>query len=367
MVVHGNAPPSSPPLARRAAEVPALTSLGFVVPANLEGQLTEAELSILDNCNSNLRTLFNGLEMRRIAHEDVKKAQERFLRPAVFPPVEARAGDILTPSLFSRDQLSQLIEALDKAVLTDHLFDTKMGPMGDQFTDQLAAAKKVVSSGYPDGGFNSSTIWDQLAENIKNYDKGELAQNAAAMAKYMALYKDITDLISSLSDHISTKDDKYMAIKGKDLKDAMQAIVDKYKPIPSSEVVIAGKAPASGITEGEANAIAKKLGLPASSVVKNDDGTYCVIPDISEVEKLITDFPDGRWPTNGNEMVLTIAEYNVWKSGFDAQVNRIEDSLQKRNQKYSQANTSFLAFVNRCTAIIDMMTAMMMEMIKRFA
>lgn len=288
------------------------------------------------------------LEAQRAAHDDVHQAAKSVLSEKLLHP----SG----PGSFrgaSTRNLSSLRSALDGASLTDHLVNPQIAASQDEFLRSALSEK----------GSNLPEIWKELAEMISKSETGELSNLAAAMDKYTQLYQAMTDVVSSLENCVRADGDSHMKVDFRKIQIALQSILEKYSP-PTNDVAIAGKTPSGGMTLIEADNICKKLGLDAKNCLyKNGDGTFCVLPDRSQIETQIADLPKTIGVTLDDHQ-LSIAAYNVWKGGFDAQVSRLEDALQSRGTKYSNGYSSFENFHKKISAIIQDMTDMLRSLLQ---
>lgn len=208
-------------------------------------------------------------------------------------------------------------------------------------------------------GNNLGDIWKELAEMIGKSEKGDVADYGAALDQYTKLYQAISDILAKFGTWVRADDDNYMRVDFAALKQALTELLNKYEN-PTQDQVIAGKAPTGGIKEDEAKAICEKLGLdPKECCHKNGDGTYCVIPDMSQIKKMIAGLP-----ASSDNHKISIASYNAWKAGFDSQMSRIEDSLQTRGQKYSNTYSRFENFHKTISSIIQSMADMLRQFLQ---
>lgn len=208
-------------------------------------------------------------------------------------------------------------------------------------------------------GNNLGDIWKELAEMIGKSEKGDVADYGAALDQYTKLYQAISDILAKFGTWVRADDDNYMRVDFAALKQALTELLNKYEN-PTQDQVIAGKAPSGGIKEDEAKAICEKLGLdPKECCHRNSDGTYCVIPDMSQIKKMIAGLP-----ASSDNHKISIASYNAWKAGFDSQMSRIEDSLQTRGQKYSNTYSRFENFHKTISSIIQSMADMLRQFLQ---
>ncbi|MFC6841805.1 IpaD/SipD/SspD family type III secretion system needle tip protein [Xanthomonas theicola] len=280
------------------------------------------------------RDWHDALAKRRDAHLAVRNQVEKALGRA--------AGGV------DDRHLGALCESLAGAALSQRL---------DQPREQAARGELAnLSSRNIRSGENPADdladAWKILADAIEASENGDLNDQATALDRYTKLYQSLSDILAKLGTWVRADDDNYMRVDFGSLKSALQNLLNEYRN-PTQDQVIAG-APSGGITEKEAKAICDRLKLdPGQCCHRNTDGTYCVIPDMSQVEKMIEALPSG-----GNNEKISIASYNAWKAGFDSQMSRVEDALQTRGQRYSNCYSRFENFYKTVSAIIDSMANM---------
>ncbi|MGZ9713416.1 IpaD/SipD/SspD family type III secretion system needle tip protein [Glaciimonas sp. GNP009] len=250
------------------------------------------------------------------------------------------------------ENLANLSAAIDGSTVMDHLLGPQIAVLRNDLLRDLVADK------LPDAN-NLNEVWKELSGLIGKYEEGDLSHYASALAKYTTLYQQITDIVASLKKYVSSDGDNDMKVNFKQIENALNSILNRFEP-PTMNGVIAGKTPENGILSNEAVDICTKLGIdPVECIHANRDGTFCIIPDLSQIKKQIANLPtsDDGIVIDGHK--LSITTYNVWKSGFDAQVSRIEDSLQSRGQKYSNAYGRFETAHKTISSIIQSMADML--------
>jgi hypothetical protein len=244
-------------------------------------------------------------------------------------------------SILLNDQISLLASGKDaidtrgdiaKKYLSDFLYS------GDGRPDKEEAGRNSLRE-----------IWKQLAEIIGGGAKKNLNDFASALDKYTSLYQGLTNIMAKFGNWISADGDSKMKVNIDAIKKELNGLYEKYSP-PGEDGVIAGSTTA-GMSKSEAEAICEKLGLDEGSLHQNGDGTYCVVVNLEQVKIMISQLPASE--------SMSIASYNVWKAGFDAQMNRIEDVLQARGQKYSNSFSRFENLHKTISSIIEAMKNML--------
>jgi len=262
--------------------------------------------------------------------------------------------------------LASLRDALAGAALSEKLDRPREEVAGRVFRGLRSGASASDS----DSNRKLGDIWKELAQMIGKSEQGDLTDYAAALDKYTALYQSIVDILSKLEKWVRADGDNNMRIDFGDLANALKKLLGIQGGLhgvlfpegaPTQDQVIAGNTPGGGIQKEAADAICKKLGLdPNVCSYRNGDGTYCVIPDFSQLRKMLADLPK---PVENNRKI-SIAAYNAWKAGFDSQISRIEDALQTRGQKYSNVYSRFENFHKTISSIIQSMADMLRQFLQ---
>lgn len=290
-------------------------------------------------------------------------------------------------------QLDALLDALAGAALSEKLDGAREEDAGKAFLNLLSGADDAVDDsadrgndaieggkqdaprifsrsmpppyGMVDNGKDSETssnnlgdIWKELAGLIGQSKDGDLDKFSSALEKYTKLYQELADIQAKFGQWVRGDDDNYMKVDFASLKEALTNLLNKYDN-PGKDQIIAGDS-SNGLTEDEAKAICEKLGLdPKACNHRNSDGTYCVIPDMSQVRKMVESLPSGN-----NDHKISIASYNAWKAGFDSQMSRVEDAMQTRGQKYSNTYSRFENFHKTISSIIQSMADMLRQFLQ---
>lgn len=277
-------------------------------------------------------------------------------------------------------RLDSLLDSLAGAALSEKLDKPREQAVGDRFlslflsreaeagqagdTEQPAVAPYIhnralpASSNAANGasGNNLDDIWKELAQMIRKSEEGDLGDYAAALDKYTNLYQALSDILGQFGKWVRADDDNHMRVDFGSLKYALGSLLNKYRN-PAQNEIIAGKAPRGGVSAKEAAAICERLGLdPGECSRRNGDGTYCVVPDMSQIKQMIKGLPAAS-----DNHRISIASYNAWKAGFDSQMSRVEDALQTRGQKYSNSYSRFENFHKTISSIIQSMTDMLRQ------
>lgn len=296
-----------------------------------------------------LRQFSSLLETKGVAHAEVLQMFDAF-----FPIGQKKEiSESARLDSIKAEHHVKLSSAIDSATVTDHLLNPQIAIARSDFLREVTTDKLQESAG------NLTEIWKELSDLIEMFDKDDLSQYASALEQYRTLYQWITDIVSSLEDYVGIDGDNHMRVDFKKIENALNAVLGKYNP-PTNNVVIAGKTPSNGMESSEAVDACKRLGLdPLECIHANKDGTFCIIPDLSQIKKQIADLPRAGGGAVEDNRKISITAYNVWKSGFDSQVSRIEDSLQTRGQKYSNAYGRFESAHKTISSIIQSMTDML--------
>ncbi|MBB3211536.1 uncharacterized protein YoxC [Herbaspirillum sp. Sphag1AN] len=231
----------------------------------------------------------------------------------------------------------------------------ELSPIIAQFAEQKLSPELAQLVGESKSQ-NLGEVWQELASSIT--DKNEnLEDYAKALEKYTALYQKLTNIMTDLANWVSADGENRMKVEWGSLSKALVEILNT----PKNEMAIAGSAPSGGLSKSDAMDICQKLGLDSANCLHENtlssggDGSFCVIPDLSQIMSM----QKGMLEKNNS---MSITEYNVWKAGFDSQFSRVEDALQARGQKYTNAYTRFDTYTKMMSSIIQTMH----DMLKNF-
>jgi type III secretion system IpaD/SipD/SspD family effector len=263
----------------------------------------------------------------------------------------ARMTVIETEDTFSQteavDEWSSLI-----ARFADQELSPELGNLVKEARNEglLAAANE---------GQNLGAVWQELASTITGRDK-DMGDYAKALEKYTGLFQKTTNILSKLATWVSAEGESRMKVE----VTSLAAQLDDILNTPKNNMAIAGAAPSGGLSKKEAMDICQKLGLDLAKCIHENtrssggDGSFCVIPDLSQIMSIKDDLPKGG--------SMSIAQYNAWKAGFDAQLSRIEDAVQVRAQKYTNTYGRFETYSKMLSEIIQSMRNMLSSIISSF-
>ncbi|MGY2259653.1 IpaD/SipD/SspD family type III secretion system needle tip protein [Pseudomonas sp. SDO55104_S430] len=182
---------------------------------------------------------------------------------------------------------------------------------------------------------SSDDFFEKLLELIDLIKNGYLAGYEHIIAKYSDFFADFNkDITAKLKEWIQgANDGKEVKINAGEIRLALQALINKYShPNPAS--VLFPAPGMGGATREEAEKWRQALGLPASCLKQNADGTYSVVMDLSPLTIMRDSLPPNvfwiTWDT---------AKFQAWQTGFNAQEERMKNLLQSLTQKYSNANS----------------------------
>lgn len=194
---------------------------------------------------------------------------------------------------------------------------------------------QLENPGTFDADVNSSNeFFDKLLELIDLIKNGYLAGYEPIIAAYSDFFSDFnTEITAKLKDWIvGANDGKEVKLDAGALRAALASLIEKYThPNPAS--VLYPEPGKGGTSREDAENWRQALGLPASCLKQNADGTYCVVIDTGPLWTMRNSLPAGgvvTWDT---------ARFQAWQTGFNAQEERMKNTLQSFTQKYSNANS----------------------------
>jgi len=194
-------------------------------------------------------------------------------------------------------------------------------------------------------------FFDQLIELIDLIGDGYLSVHQNIVRKYSAFFDTFNSKITSKLQQWMTavNEGKDIELDVAELKKALQELMADLDGV----LFNGSKADAKNWCEA--------LGLPATSLKENADGTWSVMIDLSPLEQMIDDLDKFDLDDQG-KVVLDSASFQAWQSGFNAQTDRLKNKLQEFTQKYSSANSTYDNFIkvlsNHINQFADMLKAM---------
>ncbi|NUT77288.1 IpaD/SipD/SspD family type III secretion system needle tip protein [Pseudomonas sp. C1C7] len=296
------------PEVRRANDVPLLAQ----AQAPVEG----VEFSLAQMIDRSIKTLNRSFDAMLMRCADKGMRQELWVHQL------SRAGAVLTDCQQSLPSVShQHLEAAQMQIMRD-LKERHPPP-----ADIAEAFDQAISS--------SDDFFEKLLELIDLIKNGYLAGYEHIVAAYSDFFADFNkDITAKLKEWIQgANDGKEVKINAGEIRLALQALINKYShPNPAS--VLFPAPGMGGASREEAEKWRQALGLPASCLKQNADGTYSVVMDLSPLTIMRDSLPPNvfwiAWDT---------AKFQAWQTGFNAQEERMKNLLQSLTQKYSNANS----------------------------
>lgn len=179
----------------------------------------------------------------------------------------------------------------------------------------------------------SNEFFDKLLELIDLIKNRYLAGYEHIIAAYSNFFSDFNaDITAKLKDWIEgANEGKEVKLNVGALRTALNDLIAKYSH-PNSASVLFPQPGKGGTNRAEAEKWREALGLPASCLKQNPDGSYCVVIDTGPLWRMRESLPSGGWVT------WDTAKFQAWQTGFNAQEERMKNTLQSFTQKYSNAN-----------------------------
>lgn len=216
-----------------------------------------------------------------------------------------------------------------------------------------------IDEKFNQGVSSSDDFFDKLIELIELIKSGYLAGYEHIIAAYSEFFKDFNETITAkMKEWIEgANDGKEVKINAAEIRYALEALIQKYSP-PNSAAVLFPAPGMSGATKEEAEKWLKALGLPASCLHDNKDGTFSVVMDLGPLKTMMDSLPP-----NVGWITWDTAKFQAWQTGFNAQEERMKNMLQSFTQKYSNANSYHDNFNKTLSAHLsqyaDMLKAML--------
>lgn len=192
-----------------------------------------------------------------------------------------------------------------------------------------------IADDFEAGVKSSNDFFDKLLELIDLIKNGYLAGYEHIIAAYSEFFKDFNaEITAKIKDWIEgANEGKEVKINAGEIRHALHALIGKYSP-PNPAAVLFPAPGMGGATREEAEKWLKALGLPATCLRNNGDGTFSVVMDLGPLTTMMNSLPPNvyliTWDT---------AKFQAWQTGFNAQEERMKNMLQSFTQKYSNANS----------------------------
>jgi len=222
-------------------------------------------------------------------------------------------------------------------MVVSHCLETLSMEQRQRFDDEqnrIARELPQIANDFDVGIKSSSEFFDKLLTLIDLIKNGYLAGYEHIIAAYSDFFADFNAQITSkLKDWIEgVSDGKEVKLNAGALRDALTKLIEKYThPKPAS--VLFPEPGKGGTSREEAENWRQSLGLPASCLKQNADGTYCVVIDTGPLWTMKNSLP------SGGTVIWDTARFQAWQTGFNAQEERMKNTLQSFTQKYSNANS----------------------------
>lgn len=199
------------------------------------------------------------------------------------------------------------------------------------------------------GGENLADIWNELADKIEQFQNGALDAFSRAAEQTKALFEELTKAVADMEKWMTQDGDNKINFDSKKLESALSEVRKNFPPQSFSKNTIGG----GFDTKGEAAKLCDLLQMDPEKCINFDSetGKWFVSIDMSVLVKMLQTLPK-----NGE---MSVAAFNAWKQGFDAQFRLIENATQERGQKYSNSYSRFESFHKTVLSIIQAFTDMM--------
>lgn len=185
-------------------------------------------------------------------------------------------------------------------------------------------------------------LWEKIANAIGQIGKDYLEVYEDVVGKYTEFYTDFSDILSRMGSWISPggNDGNQVKLNVDELLNALNSLKNNYSLDNKKSVLFPAQAESGEITgvsdESVAKQWAKELGLP-DSCVKNVNGKYVVVVDLTPINAMIRDTS----ALGNGEVEIDNAKFQAWQAGFKAQEENLKNTLQTLTQKYSNANSLY--------------------------
>lgn len=190
-------------------------------------------------------------------------------------------------------------------------------------------------------------LWEKISDSIGNINNSYLKMYESVVEGYTYFYQKFSEkILAKMGSWVQPgKDGNSVKLSASDILNTLWGIVNacdagdepSYVLLPSQS----GGSPVETFSSKEvAEMWATELGLP-SSCVKQKNGGYIVLPDLTPLRTMIQELV-GMGGYSGNGILeLDNAKYQAWQAGFKSQEENLKTTLQTLTQKYSNANSLY--------------------------
>lgn len=196
---------------------------------------------------------------------------------------------------------------------------------------------------------SDAELWEKISKSIGDINDSYLKMYESTVAGYTYFYQKFSEkVLSQMGSWVQPgKDGNSVKLSAKNILDTLKDIVNACEggngsSLDPSYVLLPPQSGGSTVdkvmSQDEAKMWAAELGLPLSCV-KNINGGYVVLPDLTPVKTMITELQD----MGGDKGILELdnAKYQAWQAGFKSQEENLKTTLQTLTQKYSNANSLY--------------------------
>ncbi len=204
-----------------------------------------------------------------------------------------------------------------------------------------ALTADALAAAYGDMGYKEA--WELLAHRTEGVKTGYLEVYETLVERYTGLFSDFSEFMGKLTNYLKVEPDKngnqVMTFSDGALND-IQKLLNDYSGDKGILYPVEGSA-----TRQDALAWANELGIDAKFVVPGKGG-YVIKMDLGPLENI----RDSLAENVGKG--LSTFEYQSWRSGFDAQSDRMKTTLQTLTSKYGSANGMYDTVVKLLSTMI---------------
>ncbi|HEF8785965.1 TPA: type III secretion system needle tip protein SctA [Providencia alcalifaciens] len=195
---------------------------------------------------------------------------------------------------------------------------------------------------------SDAELWEKISKSIGDINDSYLKMYESTVAGYTYFYQKFSEkILSQMGSWVQPgKDGNSVKLLAKNIFDTLWSIVNACEgtngsSLDPSYVLLPPQSGGSTVdtcSKEMAEMWAAELGLP-SSCVKQINGGYVVLPDLTPVKTMITELQD--MGGNNGTLELDNAKYQAWQAGFKSQEENLKTTLQTLTQKYSNANSLY--------------------------
>jgi len=269
---------------------------------------------------------------------------------------QLQAANRLTPrqdvmaaeTTLSPEAEAEVVIQMQKTQSLDNAANAYAGVISPSEAGQQSALASIAPSADDKNNISASEGWGLMANKIEAMDKEYIKVYENILERYTAMFGEFGELMGAITGYLDVQTDDKTGVQNfifdEKALGAIKDLVAKFEGAAGTLVPVNG----GSVTQAEAIKWAEQLGLDPSKCVQRSGNGYCVKMDISSLTDIVKNMPS-------SQAKLSTFEYQSWRSGYDAQGDRLKTAIQTLTTKYSSANGNFESLTKLLSSMINTM------------